>query len=335
MRREWSFALAVLRHRGVSFAILFLVLLLGGVGFQQLEPEEHFTLPRAMFRTWSLIFGEAPDPYPKSVVLQAMFFVMPVLGVTVFLEAIVEISVMLRDRTKGEHAWCRIMTGSMKGHVVLVGLGKLGWRIYTILRDLGHEVVVIERSGECSFLDDVRRDGAPLFLGDARREQWLVDANLKDARSIVIATDDDLANLEIALDARRINPRVHVVMRMFDPDMADKVREGFQIQTALSASAIAAPAFATAALERSIESSVVVDDEIVVTQRWKVAADGELDGLSVGELATRRSIGVLERRARDGARRFFPGPETKLAPGDELVVQGTLATMVSSALLRS
>ncbi|MBI5363853.1 MAG: NAD-binding protein [Planctomycetes bacterium] len=216
----------------------------------------------------------------------------------------------------------------MRGHVVLVGLGKLGWRIYSILTRLGHEVVVIERNGECSFLDDVRRDGAAVLIGDARREQWLVDANVKGARSIVIATNDDLANLEIALDARRIHPKVHVVMRMFDPNMAEKVREGFGIQRAFSASAIAAPAFATAALERAIESSIVVDDEIVVSQRWTVEAGGELEGWSVGELATKRALGVIEHRRKDGAKRFFPGPDTRFAAGDELVVQGTLDALV-------
>lgn len=322
---------AVLRHRGVSFAALFGLLLLGGWSFQVLEPELGHSLPRAMFMTWSLMFGEAPEAFPRSVVLQAMFFLVPLLGVTIFLEAIVEISSMLRDRTRGEREWCKIMAGSMQGHVVLVGLGRLGWRIYGILTRLGDEVVVIERDANGAFLDDVRRDGAPLFVGDARREQWLVDANVKDARSIVIASDDDLANLEIALDARRINPKIHVVMRMFDPDMADKVREGFQIHTALSASSLAAPAFATAAIDRSIESCLVVDDEIIVSQRWSVVAGSELDGRTVGELAALRSIGVLERRSKSGERRFFPAPETKLLPGDELVVQGTLATLIGRA----
>ena len=325
--------MAVVRHRGWSFAFLFAVLLAGGVAFRRLQPEMGFSLPEAMFRTWSLVFGEAPDPYPESVWLQVMFFSMPLLGVTVFLEAIVEISMMIRDRTRGEREWCRIMAGALRGHVVLVGLGRLGWRIYTILKRLGHEVVVIERDAACSFLEDARRDGAALFLGDARREQWLVDANVREARSIVIATNDDLGNLEIALDARRINPKVHVVMRMFDPNMAEKVREGFGIERALSASAVAAPAFATAALEGKIESSIVVGDELVVSQRWTVAAGDAFEGWSVGELATKRAMGVIEHR-RKGARRFFPGPETRFAAGDEIVVQGTLDTVIAASVAR-
>lgn len=333
VRREWSFAVAVMRHRGWSFAFLFLVLLGGGIAFRQLQPEMNFSLPEAMFRTWSLVFGEAPDPYPESAWLQVMFFVMPVLGITVFLEAIVEISMMIRDRRRGEKDWCRIMAGSMRKHVVLVGLGRLGWRIYSLLRRLGHEVVVIERDEECSFLEDARRDGVALFLGDARREQWLVDANIKDARSIVIATNDDLANLEIALDARRINPKVHVVMRMFDPNMADKVREGFGIERAFSASAVAAPAFAAAAIEGTIESSIVVGDEIVVSQRRTVAASDAFEGLSVGELASKRAMGVIEFR-RKGERRFFPGPEVRFEVGDEVVIQGTLDTVMAVSVAR-
>ncbi len=62
------------------------------------------------------------------------------------------------------------------------------------------------------------------------------------------ATDDQLANLEIALDAREINPGIKVVMRMFDVEFARKVEKGFGIHTAFSCSALTAPIFAAAAM---------------------------------------------------------------------------------------
>jgi voltage-gated potassium channel Kch len=99
--------------------------------------------------------------------------------------------------------------------------------VYHLLRELGQRVVVIERDERAQFLEDVRRDGAPLLLGDARREAFLADAGITRARSIVLATDNDIANLEVALDARRLNPTIRVVLRLFDPNMAEKVREGF------------------------------------------------------------------------------------------------------------
>ena len=53
-----------------------------------------------------------------------------------------------------------------------------------------HDLVVIERNAGAQFLEDVRRDGSPVLIGDARREAWLEEANVKHARSIIIATTD-------------------------------------------------------------------------------------------------------------------------------------------------
>ena len=104
--------------------------------------------------------------------------------------------------------------------------------------------------------------------GDAT---WLVAAfSSHSSAPIILATDDDLANLEVALDARRINPGIRVVLRMFDQNMADKIRDGFNIYTAMSQSAISAPAFATAALDRAIVNSFMVNDALIVMQRWIV-----------------------------------------------------------------
>src|SRR5690606_14406489 len=106
---------------------------------------------------------------------------------------------MIRDRKRNEREWCRAMCEALRDHVILVGLGRLGFRTYTLLRRLGVPVVVIERDASNQFLEDVRRDGTPLLIGDARREILLNDANARRARSIILATTDDLANLECAL----------------------------------------------------------------------------------------------------------------------------------------
>jgi hypothetical protein len=105
---------------------------------------------------------------------------------------------------------------------------------------LGEEVCVIERNPENQFLEDIRRDGSPLFVGDARRGAYLADANVATAKSIILVTNHDLTNLETALDASRINPQIRVILRIFDQNMADKIREGFNIQGATERPAIAA-----------------------------------------------------------------------------------------------
>jgi Trk K+ transport system NAD-binding subunit len=168
----------------------------------------------------------------------------------------------------------------------------------------------------------VRREGTPLFVGDARREALLGDANVRKAKSIILATDDDLANLETALDARRVAPEIRVVLRMFDQNMADKIRDGFNIHIAMSPAALSASAFATAAIDETIVNSFVVDGHLVVMQRWKVQEGGPLDGRSVGDVLSTMGFGIVEHSGPDGRMHVFPGPDILLRAGDRLVVQG-------------
>lgn len=310
--------------------MLATVLVVGALLFLWLEPEQGHSFPKALFLTYSLIFGNPAEPFPCHPGLQVLFFLVPIVGLTVIIEGIVETATLVRDRQRNERAWCRIMAQSMRDHVIVVGLGRLGYRTYVVLRQLGVPMVVLELDEKNQFLSEVRQDGTPLFVGDARRESMLVDANVSQARAVILATTDDLANLEVALDARKINPQIRVVLRLFDQNLADKVREGFNIHTAMSQSAISAPAFATAALERGIVASTVIDHKLVVTVRWKATADGPVAGRTVGQVLTDLGIQVLRHRAAgqaDDKARLFPVADTMIASGDELLVQGLYETV--------
>ncbi len=320
--REWCFARAVWMRFRLRAAILIGLLAAGTLAFLWLEPEREHTVARALFNVWSLVFGEAPEAFPRNVILQAMFFVVPVMGLVMIVDAIVDFSQLVQDRRRAERNWCQMMACSMEDHVVLVGLGRLGYRTFRLLRKLGEPVVVLERSADNEFLDAVRRDGSPLLIGDARRIELLIEANVGKARSIIAATNDDLANLEIALDARRLKHDVRVVLRLFDQNMADKVREGFNIHIAMSQAALAAPTFAMAALDDSIVSTQVIGDELVIMQRWVVQSGGPLCNRTVGDVLNTMGFSVVERRNEIAGTRLFPPPDTRLAAGDELLVQG-------------
>jgi Trk K+ transport system NAD-binding subunit len=321
-----------LRHFRIRFAIMVAMLAVGGAMFLLLDREPggglRHTLPEAVYYTWALVFGQAPSTFPRhSIVLQVLFFVVPVVGLTVIIEGIVDFALILRERRRFEKSWCITMAASFQHHIILVGFGRLGYRTYLLLRRLGEAVVVIERDATNSFLDEVRRDGSPLLIGDARNEALLEVANVRSAQSIILATNDDLANLEIALDARRFAPSIRVVLRMFDQNMADKVRDGFSIHIAMSQAAISAPVFALSAIERSIVNTCVVGDQLLVMQRWLVRQDSPLVGMSVEGVMRELSFGVVERRPNEGPPMYFPPPDTRLAAEDTLVVQGTLEAL--------
>ncbi len=323
--REWCFARSVIRTMRLRLLVLLVVLAVGAVAFRAFDKTHDVPFVESLHTTFGLLLGESPPSFPESPVLQVLLFLIPLAGLTIIIEAIVELASMVRDRRLNEREWCEIMAASLHDHIVLVGLGRLGFRTFRLLRRLGEKVVVIECDERNQFLEAIRRDGSPLFIGDARREAYLEEANVAKAKAIILGTTDDLANLEIALDARRMNPRVRVVLRMFDQNMADKIRDGFNIHIAMSQSAISAPAFATAALDRRVVSSTVIENELLVMVRWRVSKGGPLDGKSVQELVNEMGINVVRATpptSPESSVRFFPKTDTVFAPGDELLVQG-------------
>jgi len=285
------------------------------------------TWPEAIFLTWSLILGQTPGELPPDGIMQVLFFIMPVVGLTVVIHAIVELSEMMRDRRRNERSWCTMMASSLSNHIILVGFGKLGYRSYALLRKLGEMVVVIERDEHNPFLEEVRAGGCPLLVGDARRDVNLTAANVASARSIILATNDDLANLEVALDARRFNPKIRVVLRMFDQNMADKIGDAFNIPIAMSQSAMSAPAFALAALDASLTDGFILDGQLIVMRKTTVTAPGPLAGLTVTDVLTRYGFSVVRHRPRDGTAAIFPNPQTRLGSGDEVLIQGAFDSL--------
>ncbi len=300
-------------------------IVLGGAGlFLWLEPEQKHTFPRAVYYAWSLIFAQPPESFPQNWTLRAMFFIMPVLGLTVIIEGIIDFALMLRERRRYERSWCTMLAKSFNDHIILVGFGKLGYRIFSLLRKLDEPIVVIERDAGNQFLEELRRDGSPLLVGDARREALLEEANIKQAKSIILATDDDLANLEVALDAQRLNPKVRIVMRMFDQNMADKTRTGFEIDLAMSQAALAAPTFATSAVVPNIIGSFIVGKNLIAMQRWLVRGGDPFQGRSIGEVTTSLGVGIVEHHRPPSEPRLFPPQDTVLQPGDGVILQGPL-----------
>ena len=322
MWREWCFFRVMVRHFRTRMILMILILLGGGTLFMIYEPEKGHTLPLAIFYTWELIFAEIPEEFPSSYVLRAMFFILPVLGITVIIEGIIDFALMMRDRRRSERSWTTMLANSYKDHIVLVGCGRLGYRTFLLLRKMGEAVVVIERDEHNQFLEELRRDGSPIIIGDARREALLRDVNIEQARSIILATDDDMANLETALDARKLNPKIRVVLRMFDQNVADKVSTGFNIHLAMSQSFISAPSFALSALEPSIEHGFVISNRVLVMQRWLVRSEGPLNGRTVGEVVDTYGLNIVEHRPVGEEPILIPSLKTKLKAGDGVIVQG-------------
>ena len=322
--------------RRLAFRVILLVGIVatGGAIFFTHQPSGKASFLDALYLAFGLIFGDHPAQLPSSWLLRGMHFLLPILGLGVVLEGIVEMAAVVRDRRTNERAWSIVMAESLSGHVILVGLGRVGYRIYRTLYRLGIPVVIIDFDDKGEFLSDARRDGSPILIGDARREALLDEAGVRKARAVIVATNNDLVNLEVALDARKKSPKIRVVMRMFDQNMADKVHAGFDIRAVLSTAAIAAPTFAAAAIVENVIATTVVANELLVTVKTAVAGSDAWCGKTLSEITEQHRLCVLGHGRAGGELVVFPRLNTRLGAGDELVVQGLYDELIAIALAR-
>jgi Trk K+ transport system NAD-binding subunit len=159
------------------------------------------------------------------------------------------------------------------GHVVVCGLGNVGYRLVNELTAMGERVVVIERALDQPFVATTRRKGVPVFIGDATVGEVLRQARAEQARALIAATSSELANLEIALLARDLNPKLRVVVRLTDPQFAEAVRAAAQIRYAVSIPALAAPAFTAALFGDRVQTLIRAGGTTLVVVEFAIEAD--------------------------------------------------------------
>jgi Trk K+ transport system NAD-binding subunit len=148
----------------------------------------------------------------------------------------------------------------------------------------------------------------------------LEEVGMSKAKAVVCATDDDLANLEIALDAKRMNPRIRVVMRMFDQRVAAKVGGALELEQSFSSAALSAPLVAMQATERGVHGAYRIDGALRVTAEARAGKAGTV--ADIEEAASCRIIGVQ----REGSFRTLRARD-EVQRGDVLLVDAPAAQL--------
>lgn len=197
----------------------------------------------------------------------------------------------------------------ISGHVVLLGLGKIGTRVLARLCELGIPVVCVEEDPEARGVDLARRLRVPVVLGDVTQEGVLEAAKIKRARALLALTSIDSTNLEAALYARSVKADVKVSLRLYDDEFATVVyrtlRAAHPNSQTLSRSCthLAAPAFASAMMGRQNLGSISVERQVLLFAAVNVAGHPVLEGRTVAESFRPGRWRVIALDAADPAER--------------------------------
>ncbi len=130
----------------------------------------------------------------------------------------------------------------MQPKIIVCGLGRTGAKIYSLLRRQGAEVVGIS---DCTI---TMHASEHIVVGDPRANTTLIKAGIRQAKTLVLAFNDDALNLAIVTQARILNPRIRIINRLLNQTLGERLDLTLPDHFSMSVAALSAPIFTFAAL---------------------------------------------------------------------------------------
>jgi voltage-gated potassium channel len=319
----WRDTLILLKEFQVPLLLFMVAVVGGGLAYAAIAnfvgaPVHSIT--EAIYIVLTSAFLQPVGEFPRHFGLQMFHFLMPLIGIIFLAQGLADFGSLLFNRRARSKEWEMAVASTMNKHIVLIGLGHLGYRVAQRLHEMGEQVVVVELNLGTHTTAAARDMGIPIIQADARHPGALEGANIRDARTIILASQDDAMNLQIALKARSLNPDIQVVIRIFDEDFAHSLQDQFGF-TALSATEMAAPVFAAAASGADVTNPISIEGQQLSLARLKILPASNLAAKTVGYVEDNYHLNIILLR-HDHQSEMHPTDTRPLHAGDTLAVLG-------------
>ena len=258
---------------------------------------------------------------PRSPALDIYFVIVPLIGIPLLLAFGLNILNILRIffvRGERGQAWQETLAATIERPIVICGLGRVGYRIASQLLDLGQPVTGIDTTTSPLVTILIER-GMPCIIGDVHDKEVLRRAGVPRAQAVLACTNQDLVNIEAVFHVRELNPQARIVLRLFEDSIADEIQETFDVKAVISRSAVAAAAFAHAAIGMEVLETFNLKDHTYFLTKLTLEATSPLVGTRLGVTADAYDVTVVCLE-RDGQIYIEPEDETTLQAADTLFV---------------
>ena len=308
---------------GIAVALLVSVVVLGTIGFSLTEG---WTLWHAFYVTvLGMMTVDLPPLSPRgqvfTVVLLTAGIAATLYTFTLLATVVVEGGLPKRLQRRREAR----MLENITDHFIICGYGRIGTTVAHQFRRQQIPYVVIERDPDR--VHAAIDDGALGVEADASREDVLRRVGIDRARGLVAVVGTDAENVYTVLTARVLRPDLFIVTRAESDDAteklkragADRVISPYQIGGMQIAQTAVRPAVVD-----FVELATNADNLELAMEEIPITPTSELANRSILEANLRQQYGVIVVGIQREDRRmeFNPEPETRIQPGDKLVVLG-------------
>ena len=135
--------------REFAWPILFfsLAIIGGGLLYFDLAAPTNFAVDsraEAVYLILGLTFLQPLGDFPEVWYLQLFYFLMPVVGLSILAQGLTDFGVLLFNRRARSKEWEMAVASTFNNHIILIGLGHLGFRVAKQLFEMDQEVVALE-----------------------------------------------------------------------------------------------------------------------------------------------------------------------------------------------
>jgi Trk K+ transport system NAD-binding subunit len=216
-----------------------------------------------------------------------------------------------------------------KDHVVLVGLGRVGRRVAAILEELGQPLVAVtERREVADLLPQI-----PVLTGNIIKE--LGKVNLSTAKSVVLVTEDQMLNLEVALMAREAaldcEREIGLVVRTYDNRFSASLSDLLPKAKALCAYELSSEAFAGAAFGENMLDLFRLNNRTILVAEYQIDQSDTLNGKILAQIAYGYGVVPIfyQKSAlsspNENPEELMPSDDIRLNVGDRLIVLASIS----------
>jgi voltage-gated potassium channel len=192
---------------------------------------------------------------------------------------------------------------------------------------LGEDIVVIETNEDRIKSFRERFPDIPLIEGDAKEEEVLNLAKIKEAKRLLVNTSSDSENMFIVVTARSLNPKIFISSRVVKPENEEKLRRAGSDHTYMPES-MSGRSVAISILKPDISKFIgdvlLAEKTPFLMESLEVGPNSPVVGRRIGEFFNEEVFGILLAVLRGEELIVNPPKKTELRAGDRLIVLGSL-----------
>jgi Trk K+ transport system NAD-binding subunit/type III secretion system FlhB-like substrate exporter len=266
-----------------------------------------------------LMILETPHDIPTEWYLMLFWYTLPVIFIFIVGNGVADFVRLFFDRSGRQDAWRKALVSTYRNHIIVFGVGHVGLRVVRQLHEAGIQVVAIDHKLNTVTENALAEMKIATIRGDGTDPATLLDAGLKDAQAFVACTGSDQTNLLAIMQVRDMHKDIRIVARVWDEWYAQKMERLMNVESVLSASDLAAPAFVGRALGADITQKIDVDGLEYSTVRLIVTQGGYLDGRTVGEVQRHEDVDIV-LLVRHKTSDIQPKHDVVIQSGDVVVI---------------